>query len=380
MPERDADEAAAQGAAPLSQTELAIIDRHARVAGMASKERVPQHADRHSVYNPRTGRLHVHKADRRKSAEQQHVFESSRIGVANTLTSAHPLKFWDLRRRATPRETARLQGFPDGFALPRAAANALFAKAVSVPVAAYAVRCAAEGAAHPVRTFVDVCAGIGGFHLGATRAVAALRCVGFSEICPRATRCYEANFPEAPALGSLFDARWPACDLVCMGFPCQPFSRCTQSTSREAHRDRHVCEALPAILDATGAHVVVLENVRSILTLGKEQLAFLAAAFDARGFAWTYRVLDSSEFELPQTRKRLYILASRTHAPVWIARAPRHARLCDILEGAAQAGGPQAGQAGGGAHTAVDEEGVTVAMQMGAHTAVDEERATVAMD
>ena len=321
--------------ATLSELELAIIDRHARVAGMGAKRRVPQHADRHSVYDPRTGRLHVHKADRRKSAEQQHVFESARDGVANTLTVAHPLKFWDLRRRATARETARLQGFPEGFALPRAAHNALFAKAVSVPVAASAVRSGARGGP-PVRTFVDVCAGIGGFHLAVAAAGdagdAAPRCVGFSEICAQAARCYAANFPDAPALGSLFEAAWPACDLVCMGFPCQPFSRCMQSAERASHRDRHVCEALPSILDATGARLVVLENVRSILTLGKEQLDFLERALAARGFAWTHRVLDSKDFGLPQTRKRLYILAARTHAPEWEAHAPVRATLRSILE------------------------------------------------
>ena len=74
-----------------------------------------------------------------------------------------------------------------------------------------------------------------------------------SEICAQAARCYAANFPDAPALGSLFEAAWPACALVCMGFPCQPFSRCMQSAERASHRDRHVCEALPSILDATGA-------------------------------------------------------------------------------------------------------------------------------
>lgn len=318
----------------LSAVELRIIDTHTQTAGVATKARVAQTAlpqpDRHSVLDPRTGRLHVHKADRRKSADQQFVFESAG-GVANTLTAHHPLKLWDLRRRATPRETARLQGFPEAFQLPGACYNQLFGKAVSVPVAEYAIRSlCGDAAAHGV-TFVDVCAGIGGFHLAATSACQAA-CVGYSEVCRNAQKCYELNFPGTPALGSLFDAEWPRCDLVCMGFPCQPFSRSMQSIDRRTHGDRNVCEALPAILDATQATLVVLENVQSILTLGKEQMRFIASTLEARGFRFAYRVLNSADFGLPQTRKRLYIIAATTHQPEWADHIRQSRVLQDIME------------------------------------------------
>ena len=223
---------------------------------------------------------------------------------------------------------------------------------MAVPAAAHALRAAAAAAAAGggggLASFVDVCAGIGGFHCAARAALPGAACVGYSEVTPAAARCYEANFPGTPALGDARTARWPAADLVCAGFPCQPFSRASR-VAAAAHPDANFAlEVLLGCLDATRARAVVLENVPQLRTTGRATFEALQAALAARGFRVAHAVLDAKDFGLPQTRRRLYLVgvrgggAAAAAAPA-LAPPPRPARFAtfgDILDedGAGEAG------------------------------------------
>ena len=119
----------------LSPIQTQVIDRHFKRSGRRSKVRVPQTRTTTSVYDASTGRLWVHTNNARKSGIQELNFES-RNSICTTLVGSHELKFWDERRYATPRELARIQGFPDSFQLPPTRAHHLFSNAVAVPCAA----------------------------------------------------------------------------------------------------------------------------------------------------------------------------------------------------------------------------------------------------
>ena len=77
--------------------------------------------------------------------------------------------------------------------------------------------------------FIDLFAGLGGFH--AALATLGHECVFASELDPELRALYEINFPDAR--GRVFgDIRHPAVkrqipahDILCAGFPCQPFSK-----------------------------------------------------------------------------------------------------------------------------------------------------------
>ena len=295
--------------APLKPKDLAIIDKHFASAGRADGGRVEQWVNGISQYYADSGRLWVVKDNKRRHMYQQHFYHSVN-SVASTLICAHPLKLWDLRRYATPRETARLQGFPESFTLPATRYNKLFGNAVAVSCARFAASHVCDET-EEIR-FVDVCAGIGGFHLGVTGACPRAKCVGFSEICPAATACYRANFPDAPVLGDATQAAWPACDLLCAGFPCQPFSTCNTRTGREEHANRDFFLVVLDALRATGATRVVLENVPTLVFHGAERWAELQHTLSSElGFAIDYAVLNAHDFGLPQKRKRLYIVGRR---------------------------------------------------------------------
>tara|TARA_R110002072_G_scaffold265852_1_gene424750 strand:- start:760 stop:1743 length:984 start_codon:yes stop_codon:yes gene_type:complete len=279
---------------------------------MTQKMRVLHGPNLASVFDPKTKRLHGHTLDPRCCGRQELVFESA-ASRATTLTR-HPLKFWDVRRRATPRELARLQGFPETFVPPTACVTALFGNAVAVPCAAHALACVGADVVPPT-TFLDLCSGIGGFHVAAKATWPDVRCVGASEIKKEAIRCYQTNFPGTPALGDLRgQTAWPSADLLTAGFPCQPFSR-PLKTERATHPDVCFYEHVLRVIDTVGPRMVVLENVRSMLRTGVEHLRAILQALEARGYHTAYGCLDASAFGLPQQRHRLYILARMEPSP-----------------------------------------------------------------
>ena len=73
--------------------------------------------------------------------------------------------------------------------------------------------------------FIDLFAGIGGFHQALTNL--GCKCVCASEIDEDAIKRYKANFPDTPIVGDINKAysKLPEFDILCGGFPCQPFSK-----------------------------------------------------------------------------------------------------------------------------------------------------------
>ena len=72
----------------------------------------------------------------------------------------------------------------------------LFGNAVAVPCAAHACRSVVGCGGRPPRTLLDLCSGIGGFHLAAQTVFPHIRCVGFCDVKPAAVQCYKDNFPD----------------------------------------------------------------------------------------------------------------------------------------------------------------------------------------
>ena len=296
----------------LSATEERIVSTHLREAGLADGARVAQSAGVTSVYHAATGRMWAHNNTARKQA-LQHMYFHSVDSVANTLTCSHKLKFWDLRRHATPREVARVQGFPEHFVVPRTCATRLLGNAVAVPCAAHALRAVVDPAEGVCR-HLDLCAGVGGFAFALQSVAPGARTVGASEVLPAAVKCYAANFPDAPMLGDATEvAEWPACDLLTAGFPCQPFSYASTAARRQTHPCRDFFEVVLAAIRASGATRVVLENVPA-LEVDPRWRALCEALRDELGFDVAAHVLDAQDFGLPQRRRRLYLAARRDGA------------------------------------------------------------------
>lgn len=163
--------------------------------------------------------------------------------------------------------------------------------------------------------FVDLCAGIGGFHQAMARLGG--RCVGASEIDQMCLDTYKKNFEDVPMLGDLneFDDSSSAesFQVICAGFPCQPFSKAGKQQGFEDEKRGKLFFRIMDIIDAhPEVEFVLMENVRNLAD-NKKYWNAVVDALKERDFVITEEplILSPSDFGIPQIRERVFILGIR---------------------------------------------------------------------
>ena len=161
--------------------------------------------------------------------------------------------------------------------------------------------------------FIDLFAGIGGFH----QALSNLghKCVCASEIDEDAIARYKENFPDTPIVGDINKnyTKLPEFDILCGGFPCQPFSK---AGKQEGFEDKTRGNLFYRIMDVLDLHpeckFVILENVKNLADKS-ENWETIQSALKERDFYVTDKpiVLSPHQFGIPQIRERVYILGIR---------------------------------------------------------------------
>lgn len=179
-------------------------------------------------------------------------------------------------------------------------------------------------------TFIDLFAGIGGFHFAMHNN--GVKCVFASEWDKFARQTYEANFrtiePELFAKGrfagdinavNLDDI--PPFDILCAGFPCQPFSNAGLKKGFEDTRGTLFFRIAQIIKDKCDKgyppQVIFLENVKGLAHHDKgHTLDVICSVLDELGYRVAYRVLNAKNFGVPQNRERIFIVSWRKENPV----------------------------------------------------------------
>lgn len=194
--------------------------------------------------------------------------------------------------------------------------------------------------------FIDLFAGMGGFRLGFENACHALeltpKCVFTSEIKPHALRVYQDNFPEQIIHGDITQVAAqtiPDFDVLLAGFPCQAFS-CAGKRYGFADTRGTLFFEIERILGEKQPSAFILENVEGLVGHDKEAptdtigrtLHVILEKLQPLGYHVTWRVLDSKDFGLAQTRKRIFIVGTRHHAIPLTDFTVRRTPLRDILE------------------------------------------------
>ena len=161
---------------------------------------------------------------------------------------------------------------------------------------------------HP--TFIDLFAGIGGIRLGFEQN--GFKCVFSSEWDQKCQKVYHANFHEVPQgdITKIKSSDIPSHDVLCAGFPCQPFSISGKQKGLTDERSNVLFSLLRIIKDKK-PKVVLLENVKHLIHLkDKSIFKFILKSLEDLGYNVSWRVLNASNFEIPQNRDRVIIIAS----------------------------------------------------------------------
>jgi len=162
--------------------------------------------------------------------------------------------------------------------------------------------------------FIDLFAGIGGFRL-AFESLGA-DCVFSAEIDKHACTTYESNFQENPYCDiTTLDANTlPDFDILCAGFPCQPFSLAGQRKGFQDTRGTLFFD-IERILATKQPKAFILENVKGLVNhdKGKTLQVILETLEKKLKYKVFYQVLNSKDYGIPQNRERIYIIGFKDH-------------------------------------------------------------------
>lgn len=156
--------------------------------------------------------------------------------------------------------------------------------------------------------FIDLFCGVGGIRLG--METQGFECVLSSDINAECQKTYEENFGELP-LGDIcnIDAKdVPNHDILCAGFPCQPFSISGKQKGFEDTRGTLFFE-ICRIIREKKPKVVFLENVKHLVHHDKgKTLQIILKELETLGYNVSWKVLNGSDFGVPQNRERIIII------------------------------------------------------------------------
>jgi DNA (cytosine-5)-methyltransferase 1 len=164
---------------------------------------------------------------------------------------------------------------------------------------------------NPEFTFIDLFAGIGGFRIPMQEIGG--KCVFSSEFNYHAQRAYELNFGEVP-FGDITKLDLnvvPKHNVLCAGFPCQPFSISGKMKGFEDTRGTLIYHVFK-IIEKREPEVVLLENVKHLLYHDKKRtLATIIQHLEELDYIVSKKVINASDFGVPQNRERIIIVGHK---------------------------------------------------------------------
>ena len=161
--------------------------------------------------------------------------------------------------------------------------------------------------------FVDLFAGLGGFHVALERL--GHECVLASEIEPTLRDIYAANFGIIPEgdIRAIDPTTAPAFDILCAGFPCQPFSKAGFQAGLNCERNGDLAGIVLDWIKLRRPSYFILENVPNFEAHDNGRTwRWLDRELRHAGYANPQKlVLSPHQFGIPQIRERLFIVGAR---------------------------------------------------------------------
>lgn len=157
-------------------------------------------------------------------------------------------------------------------------------------------------------TFIDLFAGIGGMRLAFERAGG--KCVFSSEWDKFAQLTYQSNFGETPHgdITKIPTRDIPKHDVLLAGFPCQPFSHAGLKKGFSDTRGTLFFD-IARIIEERKPSLVLLENVKGFKNHdGGRTFKVIQETLDGIGYNVFAKILNASDFGLPQNRERIFIV------------------------------------------------------------------------
>lgn len=161
--------------------------------------------------------------------------------------------------------------------------------------------------------FIDLFAGLGGFHVALEKL--GHECVFASEKKENLASLYEENFNISVNrdITKIDISKIPSFDILCAGFPCQPFSKAGDQLGLDDKKNGNLFDKLVEIIDYHKPKYFILENVRNLKTHDdfntwkyiKDKLK------NKLKYSIDDEILSPHNYGIPQHRERIFIIGSK---------------------------------------------------------------------
>jgi len=157
--------------------------------------------------------------------------------------------------------------------------------------------------------FIDLFAGLGGFHVALKNA--RMRCVFASEIDNELRELYQKNF-DMECHGDITQipaTSIPAHDILCAGFPCQPFSKAGKQRGLDDTERGLMFREIITILSVHRPKYFILENVPHLRNHNNKQTwNTIKEKLLECGYLFHEEILSPHHFGIPHRRERLFVI------------------------------------------------------------------------
>ena len=183
--------------------------------------------------------------------------------------------------------------------------------------------------------FIDLFAGIGGFHIALSKL--GCKCVFASDISKELQKLYKTNYGMTcnGDITTIDVSTIPSHDILCAGFPCQSFSKAGKQKGMNEVRGK-LFDFILNILKHHTPQFIILENVRNILKHNNGKTwKYIEQSLVELGYSIDKKVLSPHHINIPQHRERLFIIGSRNKKYItsmkWIKKENYTKSVRDIL-------------------------------------------------
>ena len=140
-------------------------------------------------------------------------------------------------------------------------------------------------------------------------------CVFSSEWDKDSQKTYLANFGDTPHgdITLIDESTIPNFDVLLAGFPCQPFSSIGKRAGFKHETQGTLFYDVARIIDEKKPSAFLLENVKGLVSHDKgKTFEIIQKTLRELGYDLHFKILDASDFGVPQVRKRIYIVGFKT--------------------------------------------------------------------
>ena len=182
------------------------------------------------------------------------------------------------------------------------------------------------------KTFIDLFAGLGGFRI-ALESLGA-KCVYSNEWDKFAKEVYYNNFGDIPDddITKVDEALIPDHDILCAGFPCQSFSISGKQKGFDDDRGNLFFDIV-RIIKHKKTKIIFMENVKNLVSHNNGRtLLTIKNEIQKFGYSFYYKVLNATDYGIPQKRERIYIVCFRNDLNIKNFKFPEPVKLMKHLE------------------------------------------------